>query len=271
MAAAMNERVRIDASQSVGVDTVKAVVGQLMSGLEMSSSAVQAVVPRGLLEEGVLPSSLASLVSSVQHKATARLPSTTNRHRSARVAIGSRWQGMAAEQVREQIAATVTNNVQELLGGDGHQGSLEAAAPLMELGLDSLAATQLVQGLSSELELELPPTLLFDHPTIDALVAHLMTLVSNDETASRPPERAYANAPANRSPQDDGAAVLGIGGRLPAGLEGAARIWDAIQSGACAVDKVPFSRWDVDAVVAAESRLSNETKQRMQWGGFMEE
>ena len=33
----MDERVRIDASQSVGVDTVKAVVGQLMSGVEISS------------------------------------------------------------------------------------------------------------------------------------------------------------------------------------------------------------------------------------------
>ena len=68
MAAAMDERVRIDdAKLSVGVQKVKQVVTQVL-GMNPTStaSAVQAVVPRGLLEEGVLSGTTAPLVQSVQ-------------------------------------------------------------------------------------------------------------------------------------------------------------------------------------------------------------
>ena len=67
MAAAMDERVRIDAKLSVGVQQVKQVLTQVL-GMKAASaaSAVQGAVSRGLLEEGVLPGIVASLVQSVQ-------------------------------------------------------------------------------------------------------------------------------------------------------------------------------------------------------------
>lgn len=42
-------------------------------------------------------------------------------------------------------------------------------APLMAAGLDSLGATELQQGLNQTLDLDLPATLAFDHPTMDAI------------------------------------------------------------------------------------------------------
>ena len=43
--------------------------------------------------------------------------------------------------------------------------------PLMEAGVDSLGATELQRGLSEQLSTEFEATLLFDHPSIDAIVS----------------------------------------------------------------------------------------------------
>ena len=53
MAAVMDEQVRIDSKLSVNVRTVKQVVSQLLDMKVATRLAVQGVVPRGLLEEGV--------------------------------------------------------------------------------------------------------------------------------------------------------------------------------------------------------------------------
>jgi len=50
----------------------------------------------------------------------------------------------------------------------------------MDVGLDSLATTQVVQELSREFGVELKPTLLFDHPTIEALAKHLTEMIIKD-------------------------------------------------------------------------------------------
>jgi acyl carrier protein len=49
--------------------------------------------------------------------------------------------------------------------------------PLMSAGLDSIAVTDLVNVLSKRFEVELPPTLLFDHPTIESVATHITTLL----------------------------------------------------------------------------------------------
>jgi acyl-CoA synthetase (AMP-forming)/AMP-acid ligase II len=46
--------------------------------------------------------------------------------------------------------------------------------PLTELGLDSLTMVEFSQALSQALERPLPPTLLFEHPTLDALARYLL-------------------------------------------------------------------------------------------------
>ena len=67
MAAAMDDRFKEDVKLSISVHTVKQVVTQMLDmAPTITASAVQAVVPRGLLEKGVLPDAVALLLESVQ-------------------------------------------------------------------------------------------------------------------------------------------------------------------------------------------------------------
>ena len=50
---------------------------------------------------------------------------------------------------------------------------IDANAPLMSAGLDSLSAVDFVSTLATKLGLEIAPTALFDHPTINSLASFL--------------------------------------------------------------------------------------------------
>ena len=71
--------------------------------------------------------------------------------------------------------------------------------------------------------------------------------------------------------KDSEISIVGLSCRFPGGLEGPAKFWDAIRTGQCTVGKVPFSRWDVDAVTASDPTLSDDAKRRMMWGGFVDD
>ena len=78
----------------------------------------------------------------------------------ARLPLSSRASHVEAEVVRAVRSLT----------GDG---GADAATPLMEAGVDSLAATELVSQLRALTGLELSPTLVFEHPTPRAIATRL--------------------------------------------------------------------------------------------------
>ena len=63
----------------------------------------------------------------------------------------------------------------------GHAPGQEA--PLMEAGLDSLGAVELRNSLSSAFGVDLPPTAMFDYPTIAALARFLETAAGGAASA----------------------------------------------------------------------------------------
>ncbi|NUS13333.1 MAG: acyltransferase domain-containing protein, partial [Streptomyces sp.] len=103
---------------------------------------------------------------------------------------------------------------------------------LAELGMSSRDAVALTAELSRVTGCELPPTLLWEAPTVQALVARLCG------TAPGP-------APLVMAPGAPGepVAVVGVGCRLPGGVHGPGDYWRLLGEGVDAIRRVPEDRW----------------------------
>jgi acyl transferase domain-containing protein/SAM-dependent methyltransferase/acyl carrier protein len=86
---------------------------------------------------------------------------------------------------RAALAAFVANAAGRVLGAAAGEAPAPDA-PLNEAGLDSLMALELRKALSVGLDLTLPATLLFNFPTIDALIEHLAPQVGLAEVQAAP-------------------------------------------------------------------------------------
>jgi acyl carrier protein/uncharacterized protein YkvS len=164
------------------------------------------------------------------------------------------------------IFSAVTEVIGSMVGSAAQE--MSASTPLMELGLDSLGATQLVRTLSKKFGLKLPITLIFDYPTINTLAAYLSSMLGSSGIVVPSETPRYVK---RSSPESTNVAIVGMSCRFPGGIEGPAMFWDVIQSGRSVVGKVPFSRWDAEAVAASDPSLSDEVRQRMLYGGFVDD
>ncbi|MFJ4205348.1 beta-ketoacyl synthase N-terminal-like domain-containing protein [Streptomyces sviceus] len=105
--------------------------------------------------------------------------------------------------------------------------------PLADLGMSSRDAVVLAGDLSRLTGRELPPTLLWEAPTGEALAAHLCRMPAQ----SAPP------APVALAPPSEPVAVIGVGCRLPGGVQGPADYWRLLTGGVDAIRRVPEDRW----------------------------
>jgi malonyl CoA-acyl carrier protein transacylase/acyl carrier protein len=112
----------------------------------------------------------------------------------------------------EDVLTLVRTQTGLVLGheGDGTDGIVNEHRTLLELGIDSLAAVRLQRRLSEATGLDLPATLLVDHPTPAAVADHLRLLLSEHPG----PEGTYTRL--LRDAHADGA--------LPASIP---RLWEA--------------------------------------------
>merc|ERR1712025_80505 len=68
------------------------------------------------------------------------------------------------EERQQQVQQQLQGMVQELLGRD-----VDPEEPLMEAGLDSMSAVELHSGVQQTMGVELPATLMFDYPSLQAV------------------------------------------------------------------------------------------------------
>lgn len=128
--------------------------------------------------------------------------------------------------------------------------------PLAELGMSSRDAVVLAGELSLLTGHDLPATLLWEAPTVDALVARVCG------TDSRP---SVLGAPASavRAAPGEPVAVIGVGCRLPGGVHGPDAYWQLLIDGVDAIRRVPEDRWgDFTPFPPAEAPL---------YGGYLDD
>lgn len=138
-------------------------------------------------------------------------------------------------------------------------GRIDPHAPFERLGLDSAAATTIAGELEERCGRPVPPTALYDHPTIAALAAALAREGTGD--SGRRPAPTAASAPLD-------IAVVGIACRFP-GADGPEDFWELLREGRCAIREVPVDRWDADAWYDPDPGAPERMTTR--FGGFVEE
>ncbi|MGW3420574.1 alpha/beta fold hydrolase [Streptomyces phaeochromogenes] len=148
---------------------------------------------------------------------------------------------------RREIRELVAGRLQDWYGVSS--GQLPDDRPLAEVGLTSRDAVALTAELSELAGRRLPDTLLWEAPTIDALVRRL------EETPPRKGRGAvtYAAPPRGRDqPRRAGTlqtepipvAVIGVGARFPGGVTSPDTFWQLLTDGRDAVGTLPPGRWD---------------------------
>jgi acyl transferase domain-containing protein/NADPH:quinone reductase-like Zn-dependent oxidoreductase/NAD(P)-dependent dehydrogenase (short-subunit alcohol dehydrogenase family)/acyl carrier protein len=102
--------------------------------------------------------------------------------------FGDHLAAVAPNQRRALVVDQIRRHAARVLGLENLE-LLPNNRPLNELGLDSLMAVELRNGLGNALERNLPATLLFDYPTVEALAGYLSRSVLGLEEAPTGPGR----------------------------------------------------------------------------------
>ncbi|MEU3281320.1 SDR family NAD(P)-dependent oxidoreductase [Streptomyces antibioticus] len=144
-------------------------------------------------------------------------------------------------------------------------GELDDTRPLPEYGLTSRDAVDLSGRLEELLNTSLPPTLLWENPTVQALLDHL--------APGHTPGQDRHTAAGDEAPRSGAdavpIAVVGIGCRLPGKINGPEAFWQQLLAGADAVGRVPGHRWrDFDNGSAETAAVLDRT---CRWGGFLDD
>ena len=137
------------------------------------------------------------------------------------------------------LQAMVVDAVQTVLGS-----AIGSDQPLMAGGLDSLGATELQQSLADGLGLELPSTLVFDYPTVDAIVEFLAGKLAGPGAAGQ----VAATAELGRSLACMEGAPYSHGGVAILGAAGHTALLQQYRGGD-ASNRVPLGRWDADSAL----------------------
>ncbi len=179
---------------------------------------------------------------------------------TAEPAPGTRPAGPAgtAELVRTEIARVL---------GLPDPAAVEPHRPLRDLGFDSLTSVELRNRLGTATGLTLPSTIVFDHPTADALTRMLAAELAPEQASD---DLSGPSAGAAAGADDDPIVVVGMACRLPGGVTSPEDLWALVSEGREGLVPFPEDRgWDL-------SGLFDETGERpgtsyVRVGGFLDD
>ncbi|AZM55232.1 beta-ketoacyl synthase [Streptomyces sp. WAC 01529] len=194
----------------------------LLAPVQLDPAALRAQARAGLL-----PALLRGLAPAPARRAETggslaqRLAGTTEADRER----------IVLDAVREQVAAVL---------GHASAAAIDTERAFKDLGFDSLSAVELRNRLTQNTGVRLPATLVFDHPTPDAVAKLLLSEIGGAVAAPRKPV-----ARAKRGEPDEPLAIVGMSCRYPGGVTSPEELWKLVAAGRDAVGGLPTDRgWD---------------------------
>jgi amino acid adenylation domain-containing protein len=151
---------------------------------------------------------------------------------------------------RNEIKQLLRSALQERLLED--LSSSDDKKSFLQLGVDSIVATELIELIRREIDPTLGVSVLFDYPNIDELSIHLAA--GDEDAAIKPSEVKTAGQ----------IAVVGLSGRFPGAPE-VTEFWQNLAQGVCSITEIPSDRkryWDL-------AGLADRVKTSCRWGGFL--
>jgi acyl transferase domain-containing protein/NADPH:quinone reductase-like Zn-dependent oxidoreductase/acyl carrier protein len=163
----------------------------------------------------------------------------------------------------DRLAALVRDTVEGILGNPvGEQ------EPLMAAGLDSLAATEVRANLQQAVGMELPATLVYDHPTMSSISSYLQQRMAPASQLVAAAGLTGAAGLVRLRRQQGTAVVVGV-----AGCSAPAHTLQQYAAGGDGITLVPFWRWDAvtsSAAAAAASGAGAAADELLpRFGGFL--
>jgi acyl transferase domain-containing protein/acyl carrier protein len=141
-------------------------------------------------------------------------------------------------------------------------GTIDINEPFDHYGVSSLEIVALSGDLEEWLGRRLPPSLIYDHPTIMKLSRHL---AEDKDGQSNPNPNQH---PANQSSTDEPIAVIGISCRFP-GADDPEAFWELLQAGKDCISEIPPDRWNKEAFFNPDPSVPG--KSISNWGGFLDQ
>ncbi|MFD0052791.1 type I polyketide synthase [Streptomyces sp. NPDC127168] len=183
-----------------------------------------------------VPHLLRGLVRAGRQQARAAATATESGRLSDRLAglAAAEQEALLLDLVRAQAAVVL---------GHTEPGGVRADTAFKDAGFDSLTSVELRNRLREATGLKLPPTLVFDYPSPQALARYLSEEFG--EVAAPEPEiHAVVAADTN-----DPVAIVGMACRLPGGVSSPEQLWRLVADGVDAISDFPEDRgWDLEGL-----------------------
>ena len=248
-------------------ELAQAVESMLLSKVHEVVSGTNITVEDPLMESGVDSLAATELLNLIQQELgqAAKLSSTltfdyptVNQVAAHIVSLLQPQQGTQRDSLTQNaVLDMVLSKVDEVVSGP----RVGADDPLMESGVDSLAATELQNSLQRELgtAVKLPSTLTFDSPTAAEIAQFVKGQLLPQRTADKPTFHQTLVIPSNsnhlsiteQSCSQAGVSIAAMQGKTPADLCRPSSAWASLVCAHNTVSKIPACRFEQDAAHGA--------------------